>query len=139
MSVESHNQNQSFALIHEGKSCSLHHLLWGKRYLCQNFPIMMINALNKQIMNLHLLHTLSGSAILLSLLCKIILHFYLDYIHGRSIGLSSIVILPLLYLGPYNSQVNGEYKILKYICNSFLVFTYISLLLNIIIGVLILN
>jgi len=89
-------------------------------------------------MDLHILHTLTGFAILLSILGKLIIHMYLDYLHQRSISLSSIVIAPFLYLGPYKSNVNREYQTLKYICNSFLVITCISLLLNVLFGVLLL-
>jgi hypothetical protein len=90
-------------------------------------------------MDLHFLHTVSGLAIVLSLLCKVALHFYIDYAHQRNVSLSAILVNPLLYLDPYKSLVNPEYIKWKYLCNSFLWLTGISLLLNIIFGILILN
>jgi hypothetical protein len=87
-------------------------------------------------MNFHLLHNLSGFAILLSLLAKIIIHLYLDYYQGRNISLGSIIMMPLLYLKPYRYEVRAEYLNLKTICNTCLVIAGISLFLNIIFGVL---
>jgi hypothetical protein len=88
-------------------------------------------------MDLHFLHTVSGLAIILSLLCKVSLHFYIDYEHQRDVSLSTLLVMPLLYLRPYKSPVNADYIKWKYLCNSFLLLTGISLLLNIIFGILI--
>ncbi len=87
-------------------------------------------------MNWHLLHNLSGTAIFLSLMIKIAVHFYLDYLHGRRLGFYSIFMMPFQYLVPYKSAVNKEYKRMKNLCNSLIIITYISLLLNIISGVM---
>ena len=88
-------------------------------------------------MDLHFLHTLSGLAIVLSISCKVALHFYIDYAHQRKLSLSAILVMPLYYLLPYKSPVNMDYMKWKYLCNSFLWLTGISLLLNIIFGILI--
>jgi len=88
--------------------------------------------------NFHTLHTISGFAIFLSLITKSIIHYYLDNRHGRGIGLNSLLIAPIQYLIPYRSEVNKEYRRLKFLCNSLIVITYGSLLLNLIFGVLIL-
>ena len=87
-------------------------------------------------MNYNLLHTITGFGIILSLIAKVITHYYIDYVHERGLSLSSLVIMPLYYFRPYNSEVNPEYKILKYICNSFLILAGLSLFLNIVFGVL---
>ncbi len=88
-------------------------------------------------MNLHFLHTLSGCAIVFFVIGKITIHYYLDYLHGKSLGFSSIVITPLYYLLPYNFSVNIEYTTLKHLCNLSLVLTCISLFLNILLGILV--
>jgi hypothetical protein len=92
-----------------------------------------------ELLNLHLLHTLSGIAIVIALLGKIFIHFYLDYVHGRTAGLNSILIMPLLYLRSYKSNVDSKYNKLKYLCNTFFVLACLSLLLNVVFGVLILK
>jgi len=88
-------------------------------------------------MNLHDLHNLTGFAILLSLIAKFIIHYYLDYLHDRSLGLNSILLMPFHYFIPYKSKVNGEYNKLKYLCNFLLLLAIIALLLNVAFGVLI--
>ncbi len=88
-------------------------------------------------MDLHFLHTVSGLAIILSFLCKVALHFYIDSLHGRNLGISSLLVMPKLYIRLYKSVVNPEYVKWKYLCNSFLLLTAASLLLNIIFGILI--
>jgi hypothetical protein len=90
-------------------------------------------------MDIHLLHTLSGIAILLSLLCKVLVHFYLDYLHQRNLSLGSLLIMPLVYLLPYKSKVDIRYAALKITCNFFLVFSGVALILNVIIGILLIN
>ena len=88
-------------------------------------------------MTLHFLHNLSGYAIILFLLGKVILHYSLDHLHDRSIGLSSILLMPRHYLSLYTKTVNSAYQILKYLCNVLLILTCISLAINIIVGLLI--
>ena len=86
-------------------------------------------------MNLHLLHTVSGAAIILSLLLKILLHYYLDYVHGRSVGVMSMFIFPRQYFIPYKSAVDNDHTKLKYLCNFFFVLSCISFILNVIVGI----
>ncbi len=88
-------------------------------------------------MILHLLHTLSGYAIILFLISKIIIHYYLDHLQGRDLGLSSMLLMPLQYISLYKSNVNSEYSGLKYLCNLLLILTFISLIANVIFGLLI--
>ena len=88
-------------------------------------------------MNIHQLHTLSGLAIVLALLCKVLLHFYLDYLHERNLSINSILVMPVHYLSPYKGEVKPGYVKWKYLCNSFLVLAGMSLVMNIIYGVLI--
>jgi hypothetical protein len=90
-------------------------------------------------MNLHLLHTLTGFGIILSLLCKVVIHLYIDYSKEKYLNLNSILVMPLVYLLPYNSGLQGKYTKLKFVCNSFFVLACISLLLNIVFGILIFN
>jgi hypothetical protein len=88
-------------------------------------------------MNLQLLHTLSGFMIVLSLLSKVIVHYYLDDLHDRAISPGAILFSPFQYLLPYKPDVKNEYLKLKRLCNFFLALAAISLILNIIFGVLI--
>jgi hypothetical protein len=88
-------------------------------------------------MDIHFLHTVSGLAIVLSFLCKVALHFYIDSAHHRSAGLGGLLVMPLLYMRPYSSEVRADYLKWKYLCNSFLWLTVLSLVLNIIFGILI--
>ena len=88
-------------------------------------------------MNLQQLHTLSGFMIVLSLLGKIIVHYYLDHLHDRTISPMAIFLSPIQYLLPYKPDVKNEYLILKRLCNFFLALVSISLILNIFVGVLI--
>jgi len=80
-------------------------------------------------MDLHFLHTVSGLAIVLSLLCKVALHYYIDYAHQRNVSLSALLVTPLVYLRLYKSPVNKDFIKWKYLCNSFLWLTGISLIL----------
>jgi len=89
-------------------------------------------------MNLHLLHNVSGIAIVVSLILKISIHYYLDQLHERNLGIESIFILPLQYIKPYKSTINDKFTTLKFLCNFFLVIFFASLFLNIIWGVLML-
>ena len=88
-------------------------------------------------MNFHLFHRISGWCILLLLISKIITHYYLDYLNNRSLGLTSIPIMPLQYLLPYKYNVNSDLKNWKSLCNMLALILYGSLLLNILFGALI--
>jgi len=88
-------------------------------------------------MTLHILHTLSGYAILLFLTTKIIVHYYLDHLQGKNLGLGSMLLMPLQYISLYSSKVNSENIRLKLLCNFLLLLTFISLAANIIFGLLI--
>ena len=88
-------------------------------------------------MNLQLLHTISGFMIVLSLLSKIIVHYYLDHLHDRAISSATILLNPFQYFLPYKQDVKNEYVNLKRLCIFFLALAAISLILNIIFGVLI--
>jgi hypothetical protein len=90
-------------------------------------------------MNFHFLHTLTGIALFISMILKVIIHYYLNYLNGRNLGLNSFLIMPTQYLIPFRENVSIENLTLKYLCNSFLVITCISLILNIIFGILIYN
>lgn len=88
-------------------------------------------------MDLHLLHTLTGIFIVLSLIPKIFIHYYLDNMNDIGLGLNSVMLMPLHYLMPYRSSVNSEHKKQKYLCNFLLVISGISLCGNILFGILI--
>jgi len=88
-------------------------------------------------MNFHFLHTLTGIVLFISLIFKVIIHYYLNYLNGRNLGLNSFLIMPTQYLIPFRENVSIENLTLKYLCNSFLVISCISLILNIIFGILI--
>jgi hypothetical protein len=75
--------------------------------------------------------------IVLSLLSKIIIHYSLDHLHSRTITPAAIVLNPFQYIFPYKQDVKNEYLNLKHLCNFFLALAAISLILNIIFGVLI--
>jgi ABC-type glycerol-3-phosphate transport system permease component len=85
----------------------------------------------------HSFHTITGFVIVLSLTGKFIIHLYLDHLHNGGLGLNSILIMSLIYLKPYKSTVKSEFNYLRYLCNSFLIVACISLLLNVIFGLLI--
>jgi len=88
-------------------------------------------------MTLHFLHTLSGYAIIIFLISKIIIHYSLNHLQGRELGLSSILLMPIQYLSLYKATVYSNHQILKYLCNILLMLTYISFAINIIVGLLI--
>jgi hypothetical protein len=87
-------------------------------------------------MNYNSLHTLSGILIFISISCKIILHYYLDYKHYRSISFIYSFITPLPYFHKYNKTVHNRFLKIKRLCNLFLYLTIVFLILNIIIGVI---
>jgi hypothetical protein len=120
------------------RNCSFFYRSLKMPYLCKDQSEKRTGSVRKT-MDLHLLHTITGFGIILSLLCKVVIHLYLDYrLHKESISLYSILITPLVYLRPYRYDGNGPFKILVSICNSFLLLAGSSLLLNIIFGVLVL-
>jgi len=86
---------------------------------------------------LNLLHNLSGFLLFIAFVSKIIIHYYLDFLHQRKLGLMSLITMPLYYLKRYTNQVENRYVILKTICNLCLTFALISLVLNFIFGVII--
>ena len=88
-------------------------------------------------MTLRMLHTVTGILILSSFFGKILMHYYLEYLHDRTSGIDSILITPLQYLLPYRQHVNQEHLTLKHWCNFFFTIGIISLALNIIVGILI--
>ena len=88
-------------------------------------------------MNLQLLHTISGFMIVFSLMGKIIVHYYLNHLNGTTISPGTILLSPIQYLLPYRPDVKNEYLKLKRLCNFLLAVAAISLILNIIFGVLI--
>ncbi|MFM6924754.1 MAG: hypothetical protein ACKOU7_04575 [Ferruginibacter sp.] len=88
-------------------------------------------------MNLHLLHTISGILILLCLVCKTSLHYYLDNKHNRHTGFIYTLVNPLPYLRLYRTAVTEKFMQLKRLCNLLLVLSFISLLLNLMLGLLI--
>jgi len=89
-------------------------------------------------MNLHLLHTLSGIAVLLSIFCKLIIHLYIDYLQEKNTNLYSILSSPFSYFLPCRFSGNCDYGKLNFLCNFFLLLTALSLILNICAGILIL-
>lgn len=83
---------------------------------------------------MHLAHTLTGFGILFFMLGKLVLHYYLDGRHLRSLGLMSLLISPGYYLRPYRSSVDPSAAKWMYLCNSCLVLSVVSLVLNMVIG-----
>ncbi|MEP6676816.1 MAG: hypothetical protein ABJA78_16770 [Ferruginibacter sp.] len=88
-------------------------------------------------MTINNLHTISGCLVLLAILFKIILHYYLDKLYDQNIGLSSIFLMPLKHLKPYKAAVNSQHTLLKRICNFMLPLAVMFLLLNLILGLMI--
>lgn len=86
---------------------------------------------------LNLLHNLSGFLIIIAFVTKIVIHYYLDVLHQRNLGLMSLITLPLYYLKRYTNQVESRYATLKTICNLCLPIAIFSLGFNFIFGLLI--
>lgn len=82
------------------------------------------------------LHTLSGILFVASFAIKIPLHAYLDYKFGKKNTVQSIVFFPLTYLGLYQNQVDSKYLILKKSCTFLFCLGMISLVVNLIVGIL---
>jgi hypothetical protein len=85
-------------------------------------------------MTLNILHTISGLLIIIFFLIKVILHYYLDYKHNRSISFLYSLAIPMQYFRPNKRMVDKEFLKLQRICNLLLTLTIMSLILNIILG-----
>ena len=83
---------------------------------------------------LNLLHNLSGFILIIALVNKIVIHYYLDFLHQRNLEMMLLIAMPIYYLKPYTNQVENRYASLKSICNLCLPIALISLELNFIIG-----
>ena len=83
------------------------------------------------------LHTISGCLIIIAIIAKISVHYYLDKQHGKSAGGASVIVTPLYYLQPYKATVGHNYRRLKKACNFLLWLALLSLLINIVCGVVI--
>ncbi len=90
-------------------------------------------------MNYHLFHNVTGIAIIISLLLKVIFHFYIEHLEGKTANVISIMMMPMQYLRPYTFPVGTDHIKWKYICNFFFVLACLSLILNLILGILILK
>jgi len=88
-------------------------------------------------MNLHLLHTISGVLIVLFLVSKTALHYYLDHQQNSAVSFIYTLLNPVKYLLPYRAAVHQQLKQLKHICNWLLALSFIALLLNLLLGLLI--
>ena len=88
-------------------------------------------------MILQILHTLTGCLIIICFGSKLIIHYYLDHLHRRAIGIGYSLLNPLPYFLPYKSIVEDKYLLLKKTCNTLLQIAAVNLLLNLILGLLI--
>jgi len=86
---------------------------------------------------LNQLHTISGIAILIALLDKIIMHYILDRKQGKVSGIASFLFAPGQYLWRYTAEVAPEYRGMKILCNMSWWLAVASLVANLIIGILI--
>ena len=82
------------------------------------------------------LHTLSGLLLIICFLVKIIVHYYLDYKHNRSVDFIYSFITPLAYFQKYKNVVATSYVSMKRLCNLLLYCTIVFFILNIIIGII---
>ncbi len=88
-------------------------------------------------MILPLLHTITGALIVLCFTGKVMIHYYLDRMNNRAVGIGYILVNPLPYFLLYKSETEERFITLRNVCNKLLGFTAINLVLNIILGVLI--
>ncbi|MFN8153819.1 MAG: hypothetical protein U0Y08_05970 [Bacteroidia bacterium] len=88
-------------------------------------------------MSLHLYHNLSGGAIVFFIVCKVVVHYYLDKRHQRNPGLSIWLVSPGYYFRWYRLPVEPGAVIWKQICNACLVLVLVVLVLNFVIGLVI--
>jgi succinate dehydrogenase/fumarate reductase cytochrome b subunit len=86
-------------------------------------------------MTLNILKTLSGVLIIVFFFSKVIVHYYLDYKHNRSISFLYSLTSPLQYLQPYKAKVEAGFEKLQRLCNLLLALALIALLVNVILGV----
>ena len=92
---------------------------------------------NKQEMILHTLHTVSAVVLVLAIIGKVVIHYYLDKSSGKTIHPASVLLSPLQYLRPYKDGGSIDHAVLKTLCNFLLLLAAISLLLNLVLGLLI--
>jgi hypothetical protein len=98
-----------------------------ERLNCQigkNYVVMLI-----------ILKTISGLLIFILFTGKVIVHYYLDFKHGRSGGFLYSLISPWAYFQFYKLKVDRKFINLQRLCNRLLVLAFISLLVNIVLGV----
>jgi succinate dehydrogenase/fumarate reductase cytochrome b subunit len=86
-------------------------------------------------MVLNILHTISGLLIIIFFIGKVILHYYLDYKYNRNISFLYSLATPMQYFRPYKRMVDDGLLRLQRICNLFLTFTLIAIVLNILLGI----
>ena len=82
------------------------------------------------------LHTLSVLLVFISFSCKILLHYYLDDKHHKSINVIYSLLTPLPFFQKYNSVVNSNHLKIKKLCNLFLYLTIFFFILNLVIGII---
>jgi len=88
-------------------------------------------------MLLQILHNLTGFLLIFSFVGKIILHYYLDHLHNRATGFVYSWLTPKPYFLPYKLPVENKYAQLKFLCNIFFTVAVISLLANLMVGLII--
>jgi len=88
-------------------------------------------------LSLHILHSITGAIIFLAMLGKIILHYYLNYLHQRNTNLASLYMMPLQYLQRYKQPILHQYFNLKWSCNFLFILALCALVANITIGLII--
>jgi succinate dehydrogenase/fumarate reductase cytochrome b subunit len=86
-------------------------------------------------MALNILHTISGILIILFFVSKVMLQYYLDYKHDRSVSFLYSLVIPSQYFKPYKRKLNSGYLKLQRVCNLLLTSTFIALILNILLGI----
>jgi len=89
------------------------------------------------MMNLSLLHNLSGCTIFLALMAKVALQLWLDYLQTNVFSFRSIVLFPKHYFLPYRNKVDGPCRNLKKVANFLLIVAAVALVVNIVAGLLI--
>ena len=96
-----------------------------------------MNPEEKDRMLLQILHTLTGFLLFFSFAGKIFLQYYLDNLHNRAFGFIYSWLTPKQYFLPYKQAVESKYAQLKYLCNLFFKIAVVSLLVNLIVGLII--
>ena len=82
------------------------------------------------------IHTVSGILLLITLITKIGLHIYLDKRIGISKSFYMFISAPFLFLNPYKKDVPERYSTIKIYTNISLLIFILSLIINIILGLL---